>query len=155
MKRIPNTMNVPIESLIEQLTGKGIRLSFQRIKVLEYLYQKGGHPTVDEIFRTLSPDIPSLSKVTVYNTVHTLVDAGLVRVLDIDDTEKRYDVTLSNHGHFKCNRCGTIYNFQVEIDRVPIEGLDRFEITQQNVYFKGVCPNCLNESGSTQQGEGL
>jgi Fur family transcriptional regulator, peroxide stress response regulator len=139
-------MDPSIEFLTEQLKRKTIRPSYQRIKVLEYLYQKGGHPTVDEIFRALSADIPSLSKVTIYNTLHTLVEAGLVRVVDIDETEKRFDITLGDHGHFQCEACGTIYNFQVNIDQVPIDGLSQFEITQKNIYFKGLCPNCRNDS---------
>lgn len=144
-------MIVSIEFLTEQLKSKGIRPSYQRIKVLEYMYQKGGHPTVDGIFRPLSVDIPSLSKVTIYNTLHTLVEAGLVRVVDIDETEKRYDITLTNHGHFQCEACGTVYNFKVNIDQVPIDGLNQFEITQKNVYFKGLCPNCLKQSKSRKK----
>jgi Fur family peroxide stress response transcriptional regulator len=139
-------MDGPIEFLAEQLKNKGIRPSYQRIKVLEYIYHKGGHPTVDDIFRALTANIPSLSKVTIYNTLHTFVDAGLLRVVDIDDAEKRYDITLTNHGHFQCVVCGTIYDFQVNIDQVPVEGLGRFEITQKNVYFKGFCPNCLKQT---------
>jgi Fur family transcriptional regulator, peroxide stress response regulator len=95
-------MDVSIEFLTEQLKGKDIRPSYQRIKVLEFMYHVGGHPTADEIFRALSADIPSLSKGTIYNTLHTLVEAGLVRDVGIDETEKRYDITLSNHGHFQC-----------------------------------------------------
>jgi Fur family transcriptional regulator, peroxide stress response regulator len=141
-------MDVSIEFLTEQLKRKDIRPSYQRIKVLEYLYKKGGHPTVDEIFRALSADIPSLSKVTIYNSLYTLVEAKLVQVVDIDETERRFDITLTNHGHFQCEACGTIYNFQVNIDQVPIEGLNQFEITQKNIYFKGLCPNCLIQSKS-------
>jgi Fur family transcriptional regulator, peroxide stress response regulator len=144
-------MDISIESLTEQLKSKDIRPSYQRIKVLEYLYQKKGHPTVDEIFRALSADIPSLSKVTIYNTLHTLVEAGLVRVVDIDETEKRFDITLTNHGHFQCEACGTIYNFQVNIDQIPIDGLSQFEITQKNIYFKGLCPNCLAQLKSSKK----
>lgn len=135
-------MNTSKEHLTEQLIRNGIRPSYQRLRILEYLYQKGGHPTVDEIFRVLCADIPSLSKVTIYNTLHTLVEAGLVRVVEIDETEKRYDITLVNHGHFQCEACGTIYNFQVNIDQIPVEGLNRFEVKQKNVFFKGLCPNC-------------
>ena len=138
-------VNASIDLLTKKLTSRGIRPSYQRIKVLEYLYQKGGHPTVDKIFRALSPDIPSLSKVTIYNTLHTFVEAGLARVVDIDDTEMRYDITLSNHGHFLCKACGTIFNFEVNIDQIPIEGLNQFEITEKNIYFKGLCPNCLSQ----------
>jgi Fur family peroxide stress response transcriptional regulator len=138
-------MDISIEFLTKTLTNRGIRPSYQRIKVLEYLYRKGGHPTVDEIFRALSPEIPSLSKVTIYNTLHTFVDAGMARVVDIDDSEKRYDVTLSNHGHFLCESCGTIFNFSVDIDQIPIQGLSKFEIKEKNIYFKGLCPNCVSK----------
>ena len=144
-------MEFTVNFLSNQLKSKEIRPSYQRIKVLEYMHQKkGGHPTVDEIFRALLPDIPSLSKVTIYNTLRTLVEVGLVRVVDIDDSEKRYDITLNNHGHFQCEVCGSIYNFQVNIDQVPIEGLSQFEITQKDVYFKGLCPNCLSQSKSSK-----
>lgn len=135
-------MNVSIEFLTEQLKQKGIRPSFQRIKVLEYLFQKGGHPTVDEIYRALSPAIPSLSKATIYNTLHTFVEAGLVQGVEIDEAEMHYDITLSDHGHFLCETCGTIYNFTVNMDQVEIDGLNQFEIIQKNVFFKGRCPNC-------------
>lgn len=144
-------MDVTIKHLTEQLKNKGIRPSFQRIKVLEYLYQKGGHPTADEIFRALSDGIPSLSKVTIYNTLHTLERAGVVRSIDIDEAERRYDITLNNHGHFQCEACGTIYNFQVNIDQVSMDGLNEFEIKQRNVYFKGLCPNCRKETISRKK----
>lgn len=137
-------MEISIEFLTKTLTNKGIRPSYQRIRVLEYLYRQGCHPTVDEIFRALSPDIPSLSKVTIYNTLNAFVKAGLVRAVDIEDTKMRYDITLSDHGHFLCEACGTIFNFEVDIDKIPIEGLNQFEIAEKNVYFKGLCPNCLN-----------
>jgi Fur family transcriptional regulator, peroxide stress response regulator len=138
-------MDQSIKHLNDILNRKGIRPSYQRGKVLEFLHQKGGHPTVDEIFRALSPEIPSLSKVTIYNTMHTFVEAGVARVVNIDEGEMHYDLNLSNHGHFQCESCETIYNFQVDIDLVPVEGLERFEISQKNVYFRGLCPNCLNQ----------
>jgi len=138
-------VDTSIEFLTNQLKNKGIRPSYQRVKVLEYLYRKEGHPTVEEIFRALSPDIPSLSKVTIYNTLHTFVESGLVRIVDIDDAEMRYDITLANHGHFLCEACGTIFNFKVDIDQIPIEGLNQFEIKVKDIYFKGLCPNCINQ----------
>lgn len=138
-------MEISIEFLTNELQKKDIRPSYQRIKVLECLYRKDTHPTVDEIFRLLSPEIPSLSKATIYNTLHTFVEAGLVRVVSIDDTELRYDITLSNHGHFKCEMCGTIYNFQIDMDHFSIDGLNQFEIKEKNVYFNGLCPNCIRK----------
>ena len=144
-------MNVSIEFLTKQLNSKGIRPSYQRIKVLEFMHQNGDHPTADEIFRALSADIPSLSKVTIYNTLHTFVEAGLVRKVGIDEIEKHYDILLVNHGHFQCESCGTIYNFEVNIDQVSTAELDGFEITQKDIYFKGLCPNCVKQSANKRK----
>lgn len=137
-------MKLSIEFLSNLLKDRNIRPSYQRIKVLEYMYRKGGHPTADEVFRALSPEIPSLSKVTIYNTLHTFAEAGLMRIVDIDESEMRYDVTLSKHGHFLCEACGTIYNFKADVDQLHVEDLISFMIKEKNIYFKGLCPHCLN-----------
>ncbi len=138
-------MESSIEFLKCELSKNGLRPTYQRIKVFEYLHQKQGHPTVDEIFDFLSPEIPSLSKTTIYNTLHSLVEVGLARVIQIDGIEQRYDVALHNHGHFKCERCGSITNFKIDIDRFPADELAQFEIREKNVYFNGLCPNCLSQ----------
>lgn len=144
-------MEITTEFLSEQLRSKGIRPSYQRIKVLEYLYQKGGHPTVDEIYHALAAGIPTLSKVTIYNTLHTLIEAGLVRMLEIDETEKHFDITLTSHGHFQCEACGTIFNFDFNLDHIPTDDLKHFRITQKNVYFKGLCPDCVQQKYLTDK----
>lgn len=128
---------------INQLKSKGIRPSFQRLKVLEYLNQNGGHPTTEDIYSALSPVIPSLSRTTIYNTLHIFVEAGLIRVIEIDEAQMRYDINLDDHGHFLCVACGMIYNFPVSNDANLIEGLHQFKIMQKNIYLKGLCPNCI------------
>jgi Fe2+ or Zn2+ uptake regulation protein len=138
-------METAIEFLKEALRRKGIRPSYHRIKVLEYLHQKQGHPTVDEIYASISAEIPSLSRATIYNSLHTFVEAGLARVIPIDGIEKRYDIALHNHGHFKCEGCGAIYNFTIDIDSLPYGDLEQFEISEKSVYFAGLCPNCLHQ----------
>lgn len=135
-------MKATIETITEQLKSRKIRPSYQRVKVLEYLYRKGGHPTVEDIFRALSPAIPSLSKATIYNTLRAFVEAGLVRVVEIDEAQLRYDVTLADHGHFLCEACGAIYNFPVNLDPILMDGLNQFQINHKNIYLKGLCPNC-------------
>lgn len=138
-------MEASIAFLTDQLKSKGIRPSYHRVKVLEYMNRNEGHPTVEDIFNALSPEIPSLSKVTVYNTLHTFVEADLLRVLDIDGAQMRYDTALDDHGHFLCTACCTIYNFPVIIDPVSLAGLNAFKIIKKNVYFRGLCPNCLEK----------
>lgn len=139
-------MNPSFESLRQQLKTKNISLSHQRLKVLDYLVQNRCHPTVDQIFIGLLQDIPTLSKTTVYNTLRVLAEAGLVRVITIEDNETRYDIGVETHGHLKCERCGAIYDFQIDIDALAPRDLTGFKISDKHIYFKGICPPCLSEA---------
>jgi Fe2+ or Zn2+ uptake regulation protein len=134
--------------LSAELARRSIRPSHQRIKILEYLFQNRIHPTVDQIYHALHAEIQFLSRTTVYNTLNAFQKAGLVRVLSIEDNETRYDVMMEDHGHFKCERCGTITNFAIDIDAIPQDDLKGFQINDRNVYFKGICPVC--RSGDTE-----
>lgn len=131
-----------LTAITDQLVRKGIRPSYHRIKVFTYLHQVEAHPTVEEIYTALSPQIPSLSKATVYNTLHTLIEAGLVREVNIDLEAQHYDVMLENHGHFRCVACRQIFNFVAEIDQIAVEGLQNFKIDKKDIYFTGLCPAC-------------
>lgn len=135
-------MAVSYEGLIQDLKTKNIRLSHQRLKVLEYLAGNLIHPTADQIYTGLHEEIPTLSKTTVYSTLNSLKDAGLVREINIEDHEIRYDIRLENHGHFKCESCGAIHDFSVDMDSLPVGGLNHFDISDRNIYFKGTCPQC-------------
>ena len=66
---------------------------------------------MEQIYTVLHKEIPTLSKTTVYNTLNTLIDAGLVKLITIDENETRYDIDTTTHGHFKCESCG-IYDFK-------------------------------------------
>lgn len=136
-------MKPSFEELVQELKIRNINLSYQRLKVLEYLILNLCHPTVDQIFTGLHKNISTLSKTTVYNTLRVLVEAGLVRVITIEDNETRYDINIENHGHFKCESCGAIYDFRIDIDSLSSEELNNFQINDKNVYFKGICARCL------------
>lgn len=129
--------------LEQELKAKNINLSFQRLKVLQYLAENHCHPSVERIFSDLHKDIPTLSKTTVYNTLRVLADAGLVRAVNTEESETRYDINTQNHGHFKCKSCGEIYDFYIEIDKLCSDELKDFQTEEKAVYFKGICLSCL------------
>ena len=137
---------VAIDSFAEILIAHHISPSQPRLLILKYLIENQCHPTVDQIFISLRPAIPSLSKATVYNTLNAFIEAKLVRPLTIEDKETLYDIVMENHGHFKCSACGGIINFAVDIDRFVADDLREFHITAKNVYFDGLCPACINKT---------
>ena len=130
------------EKIANTLLSHGIKPSYQRIKIMEYLLEKKNHPTVDGIYNHLVKQIPTLSKTTVYNTLNLFMEKDLVKVLTIEENETRYDADVANHGHFKCQGCGEIFDFPINIDNFETDKLKGFEIKKKDVYFKGICPYC-------------
>ncbi len=141
-------MKTTFDDLSKELKSKNIRLSHQRLKVLEYVANHKCHPTVEQIYTGLHKEIPTLSKTTVYNTLSTLIEAGLVKLITIEDNETRYDIVTENHGHFKCESCGTIYDFKIDIDLFNPKDLNGFRINNKDVYFKGICQKCINKNNN-------
>lgn len=136
-------MKILIDNISEYLLKNHIKPSYARIKILEYLVVKDTHPTVEEIYRALINEIPTLSKTTVYNTLKLFMEADIARIITIEENEARYDADIGNHGHFKCNECGKIYDFRIETDEIGVGELKNFKISEKSVYYKGICQECL------------
>jgi len=136
-------MNPRYVLLTKQLKKHNIRLSHRRLKVIECLCYSLNHPTVDQIYVNLHKEVPTLSKTTIYNTLHTLARLGLVKPISIEDNKTRYDIITDDHGHFKCQKCGQIFNFNAELKPLTKGELSGFKITERNLYFKGICQKCL------------
>ncbi len=135
-------MKITIDNIRKYLINNGIKPSYTRIKILEYLVQKDSHPTAEEIYNELISDIPTLSKTTIYNTMKLLIESNIARGITIEDNEMRYDADICNHGHFKCNECGKIYDFHIDLNLSKEDELEGFRIMEKSIYYKGICNGC-------------
>lgn len=135
-------MEQQIENVGEYLKTHGIKPSYQRIKIFEYLIKYRNHPTVDMIFRELVPMIPTLSKTTVYNTLNLFIAKKIASVIIIEENETRYDANTAVHGHFKCRECSRVYDLDIDLAKIEIPMLDQHQVTEHHFYFKGVCKEC-------------
>lgn len=131
-------MNIP-----NYLTENEIKPSYQRIKIFEYLYQEMNHPTVDLIYKMLAPEIPTLSKTTVYNTLKLFVDKGITSTVTIENNEVRYDAIVEHHGHFKCKVCGKIVDIPLDFEKLNLNELQDVSIEKTHVHLIGKCNKCL------------
>ncbi len=128
--------------LTELMHRAGIRPSVQRIAVLSFIANMKSHPTADDIYCELAPKYPSLSRTTVYNSLHALAESGLVRELEIESGIKHYDFAMhSPHSHFICHNCGRIYDMDIPagLENAAMPG---FSVDSIDVYIKGTCPVC-------------
>jgi len=136
----------------EKLNQNGIRPSIQRIAIYKYLYENRIHPTVDTVYKSLYPLYPTLSRTTVYNTLHLFVTQKLIQTVKIEEEEVRYDAELKHHGHFKCVNCGTITDLMEDnifdnIDTQLSSILPKGSIAyHQELNIWGLCPNCSKKN---------
>lgn len=126
----------------EILTQAGIRPSIQRIAVTDYVLSHHTHPTVDEIYRDLAPEYPTLSRTTVYNTLKRLVEAKVIAQIDIESGNTRFDGTTTPHAHFMCTECGNILDIRLtEPLKMPADLL----VTYTQVLTYGYCADCATK----------
>jgi Fe2+ or Zn2+ uptake regulation protein len=136
-------LGIKMESAKEILTSRGVNPSHQRIRILEHLMQTRDHPTVTMVYGALSPEIPTLSKATVYNTLNALAEAGLATALTIKPEETRYDFKKEPHHHFLCKQCGTIIDVGVRCGYAEASEVEGHRLEEIHGYFKGTCKECL------------
>lgn len=121
---------------------KGLKATPQRIAVYSFLRDNPIHPDVETVYKKVVEENPSFSKTTVYNCLEALTDKGLLIPVKIDAEKIRYDADITFHGHFICEQCGSIYDF--DCDDTQVFGIDGFEVRQKDVYYSGYCNRCKN-----------
>lgn len=134
------------DSARKYLKEHDIKPSTIRIKILQYLKDNKYHPTVDEIYKELIEDIPTLSKTSIYNTLELFLEKNIVNLVSIDDKESRYDIDTSAHGHFKCEICNKIYDFNINTSNISEEDIKGFIINKRKIYYEGICKDCLKST---------
>lgn len=120
----------------------GIRPTQQRIAVYSYLLAHRNHPSADTIYRALADIYPVFSRTTIYNSLNALVQAGLVRTVNICAEEQRFDADVDDHGHFICEKCREIFDFEVSSDVLERLCPTGYRFSKGDVFFSGVCPGC-------------
>ncbi len=128
------------------ISNAGIKPSFQRIRIMEYIYGNESHPTADQIFKALKPEISTLSKTTVYNTLKLFVEHGIAGTLSVENHETHYDYKTNTHGHFRCELCGKISDFDFVNEEMTVKSLEKHEIKQIQLYVKGICNDCIENN---------
>ena len=141
------TPKVKISDTVQLLSKNGIRPSIQRLAVYRYLAENDIHPTADALYLALAPSIPTLSKTTVYNTLKLLEKKHLVRSIAIENDELRYDADISDHWHFKCTKCGNVYDiFSKDTEKTKESALkalpEHFVPQKIEMYMWGLCAHC-------------
>ena len=132
--------------LKEKLRSAGMRTTAPRLAVLSAVY-RGGHLNADAIAVVARERLGSLSRQAVYDNLHALLEAGLVRRIEPANAPALYEARVGdNHHHLICGRCGRIEDVDCVVGHRPClepAATHGFLILEAEVTFWGSCPECL------------
>lgn len=121
------------------------RNTVQRNVIFEAVGALGTHPTAEEVYSFVSKDYPNISKATVYRNLNLLAETGSLVKIDNVAQADRYDHNLHRHYHLQCDKCGKVYDIEMDyLDDIyrKIKEFNGFEVTDHDIVFKGKCPEC-------------
>lgn len=126
--------------------AKKIPLTHQRLAVYEELAGRHDHPSAESLYESLKKDYPSLSLATVYKTLQTLHELGVVARVDSPAAQARYDAIVATHHHAVCTSCGKIADlFDPRLDAIAAPRAAGFKISGHSVHFHGLCQKCTTK----------
>lgn len=134
-----------IDDIIQIFKENNLKLTLQRINIYSYLRSTCEHPTVDTIYKNIKEIIPTISLATVYKTLNTLVDYGLVKMINVCEENFRYDANINLHGHIKCTNCNKIEDLHLNNNLITSLEIENYDIKNFDLFLYGTCKNCSEQ----------
>jgi Fur family transcriptional regulator, peroxide stress response regulator len=133
------------EELIRQLREKGLKITPQRLAIVDALVENRElHPGTNLIYAEALKRTKRVSLSTVYATLGEFSQQGLIKSLEFDRMENRYEGNLEEHINLVCRRCGKITDYPL-----PPSGLAKdiareagFVVTEARMEYYGNCRDC-------------
>lgn len=135
-----------MERFVQTCRSQGMKVTHQRMEVFRELAGTEEHPDAEALYQSVRKRVPAISRDTVYRTLASLEEQGIVRKAEILFSKARYDANMDRHHHFVCTECGRVRDFYSEaLNELPIPkavtSLGRVE--SAHVQLRGVCAACV------------
>ena len=136
-------MTINISQIKDKLVAKGLKVTPQRIAILEAIYTLNNHPTAEMIMDYIRDTHPGIASGTIYKVLDVLIENQLIERVKTEKDIMRYDGILENHHHLYCSESEEIQDYMNEdLDRLLAHyfkqnGIDNFEIREIKLQIKG------------------
>jgi len=133
--------------LAEQLRERGYRVTAQRTIILETIAHMKAHNSAQQVYEGARQRLPGLNLATVYRTVESLHEAGLINILSAGGEPMRFSLRNpeNSHSHLVCRECGSIFEVAtkgIEAFTRRVETETRFRIDSEHLTLEGLCETC-------------
>ena len=129
----------------------GLRVTEPRVAVLTAVHDHP-HADTDSIIGLVRAGSREVSRQAVYDVLHALTEAGLVRRLQPAGSVARYEARVGdNHHHVVCRSCGAIVDVDCAVGEAPClttPDVSGYEIGEAEVFYWGRCPACVRAASS-------
>ncbi len=132
-----------LSEIRNKLSEKGLKITPQRIEVLQAIHALNNHPTADMIIANIKKLHPNIAIGTVYKTLETFVKKGLITKVKTDGDIMHYDEVMDNHHHLYCSESDKIEDYfddkldQVIQDYFEKKNIPNFKIEDIKLQIKG------------------
>jgi Fur family ferric uptake transcriptional regulator len=131
------------------LRRTGLSVTAQRLAILGAV-SRLPHSTADDVVEAVRAEIGSISRQSVYDTLHALVDAHLIRKIQPVGSAARFEDRVGdNHHHVICRECGALADVDCAVGSAPcLTASDDqgFVIDEADVAYWGRCPECQRDT---------
>jgi len=138
-------------STAEELRGAGLRVTAARVALLETV-RGGDHLDAEAIAAGVRDRVGHVSLQAVYEALHALAAAGLIRRIEPAGSPTRYEGrVMDNHHHVVCRSCGVVADVDCATGEAPcLTASDDhgFSIDEAEVVYWGLCPACSTARSS-------
>jgi Fur family ferric uptake transcriptional regulator len=138
----------PLERFAEFLQSRGKRITVQRRIIVEQVSQRHEHFDADQLLADLAKvvDHRKVSRPTVYRTLAEMVEAGLLRKMDLAGRAVyEHDYGYPQHDHLYCQQCHKLIEFasdELERIRDAVAREHGFRVSGHRLIISGTCSEC-------------
>jgi len=152
-------MDASVQARLDDfIRRKGLRRTTQRDTIVRVVFSKDEHFTAEELFERVRKTDADTSRATVYRTLGLLVEANLLREIDLGDNQTTYDpnfVDKPSHNHLVCIDCGRVVEFEdLNLDLLndcvtrrlgfkPLRQSIKIEANCEQLRLRGRCANLI------------
>jgi len=132
-------------TILKRLKETGLKLTSQRLAIIEVLIENTSlHPGASLIYQKAKKKAKGISLSTVYYTLNELSKHGIIKMLEFDKMENRYEGNIADHINLICKSCKKIFDYKnpVTIDSEEITRKARFVVTDTRLDYYGYCQEC-------------
>ena len=120
-------------------------MTTKRATILQVLRESEGHLQPDEIYRRAKVLCPGMVLATVYNNLHALCEAGLIRRIRTADGADFYDKTPHPHEHAICADCGKMLDLELGDLYTAFAKRTALPILSYDLIVHTTCPACAEK----------